>query len=191
MVSTSDIFKYLKFSFSLNFPMLSLLVGTSIHSLFFFIFQTIFLNLKVQKILYVPSFQEKTLVCAYTIYQHDQTFLFLQSPMDHLSYPVVLLWLFTLASFSHQCELVSFYWSLSDCHSPQVSRTLLSILADLNNALFGIVSACPPFSNSSSPLTKPLRIVLSANPKQTIKFTYTYKTWIYKAWIVAHLKGNY
>ena len=45
-----------------------------------------------------------------------------------------------------------FHWSLSDCKSPQVSRTLLSILADLNNAVVCIVSTRPLISKSSSPL---------------------------------------
>ena len=39
------------------------------------------------------------------------------------------------------------------CH---VSRTLLSILAALNNAVVWIVSIHPPISNSSSPLFDPL-----------------------------------
>ena len=34
-------------------------------------------------------------------------------------------------SFSHQCQVVGFYRSLSDHKSPRVSRTLLSILANL------------------------------------------------------------
>ena len=33
-----------------------------------------------------------------------------------------------------------FHWSLSDSKSPQVSRTLLSILADCSNAVFWMVS---------------------------------------------------
>ena len=45
-----------------------------------------------------------------------------------------------------------FHWSLSDNKSPQVSRTLLSILAVLNNA----VSTRPPTSKSSSPFSNPL-----------------------------------
>ena len=48
-----------------------------------------------------------------------------------------------------------FLWSLSDDKS-QVSRTLLSILADLNNAVVWIVSTSPVFSKSSSPCTNPL-----------------------------------
>ena len=38
-----------------------------------------------------------------------------------------------LASVSHQYSLEAFRWSLSDSKSPQVSRTLLSTLADLNS----------------------------------------------------------
>ena len=47
-----------------------------------------------------------------------------------------------------------FFWSLSDCKSPQVSRTLLSILADLNNAVVWLLSTFPLISKSSSPFTK-------------------------------------
>ena len=61
--------------------------------------------------------------------------------------------------FSHLSELMVFHWSLRD---QQVSRTLLSILADFNNAVAGMVSAHSPISNSSSPLTKPLWMILSA-----------------------------
>ena len=44
-----------------------------------------------------------------------------------------------------------FHWSLGDSKSLQVSRTLLSIQADLND-LAWIVSICPPISNTSNPL---------------------------------------
>ena len=41
-----------------------------------------------------------------------------------------------------------FYWSLSDSKSPQVSRNLLSILADLNDAIIWMVSTrLRPFIN--------------------------------------------
>ena len=49
-----------------------------------------------------------------------------------------------------------FHWSLSDSKSPQVSRTLLRILAILNNVVLWIVSTHPPTSKSSSPFSKPL-----------------------------------
>ena len=49
-----------------------------------------------------------------------------------------------------------FHWSLSDSKSPQVSRTLLSILTDFSNVFVSIVSICPLISKSSSSCTKPL-----------------------------------
>ena len=55
-----------------------------------------------------------------------------------------------------------FHWSLSDRKSPQVSRTLLSILAVLNNAVVWMVSTRPPTSNSSSPFRNPLVTVPNA-----------------------------
>ena len=47
-----------------------------------------------------------------------------------------------------------FHWSLRDSKSPQVSRTLLGILAVLNNAVFWMVSTRPPASKSSSLFNK-------------------------------------
>ena len=55
-----------------------------------------------------------------------------------------------------------FHWSLSDSKSPQVSRTLLTILAVLNNAVVWMVSTCPPTSKSSSPFSNPLVTVPNA-----------------------------
>ena len=49
-----------------------------------------------------------------------------------------------------------FHWSLSDSKSPQVSRTLLSILGVLNYAVVWMVSTLPPISKSSSPFSNPL-----------------------------------
>ena len=49
-----------------------------------------------------------------------------------------------------------FHWSLSDSKSPQVSRTLLSILAALYNVVVWMVSTRPPTSKSSSPFSNPL-----------------------------------
>ena len=48
------------------------------------------------------------------------------------------------------------------CKCPQVSRTLLSILADLRDADVSMVSTCFLISNSSRPFINPLRIVPSA-----------------------------
>ena len=49
-----------------------------------------------------------------------------------------------------------FHWRLSDSKSPQVSRTLLSILAVFNNVVVWMVSTRPPTSKSSSPFYNPL-----------------------------------
>ena len=64
-----------------------------------------------------------------------------------------------------------FHWSLSDSKSPQVSRTLLSILAVLNNAVVWMVSTRPPNSKSSSPFSNPLVTVPNAPITIAIIFT--------------------
>ena len=64
-----------------------------------------------------------------------------------------------------------FHWSLSDSKSPQVSTTLLSILAVLNNAVVWMVSTCPPTSKSSSPFSNPLLTVPNAPITIGIIFT--------------------
>ena len=43
-----------------------------------------------------------------------------------------------------------FHWCLTESKSPQVSRTLLSILTDFNNAVVWIVSILPLISSSSN-----------------------------------------
>ena len=55
-----------------------------------------------------------------------------------------------------------FHWSLSDIKSPQVSRTLLGILAVLNNVVVWMVSTRPPTSKSSGPFSNPLVTVPKA-----------------------------
>ena len=55
-----------------------------------------------------------------------------------------------------------FHKSLSDSNSPQVSRTLLSILADLNDVTVWMTSVLPLIPNSTSLLLKPLQTVPSA-----------------------------
>ena len=64
------------------------------------------------------------------------------------------------------------HWSLSDSKSPQVSRTLLSILAELNNVVGWMVSTCPLVSMSSNPFNNPLVTALS--PPITIGITVTF-----------------
>ena len=55
-----------------------------------------------------------------------------------------------------------FHWSLSESKSPQTSRTLLSILAVLNNVVVWMVFTRPPTSKSSSPFSNPLVTVPKA-----------------------------
>ena len=58
---------------------------------------------------------------------------------------------FSFSSSSLRVLMLS-HWSLSDSKS-QVSRTLLIILANLNNTVVWMVSPCPLISKSSSPST--------------------------------------
>ena len=55
-----------------------------------------------------------------------------------------------------------FRWSLSDSKSPHVSKTLLSILADLSNAVVWVVSARPRISTYSRSFTNSLVTVPSS-----------------------------
>ena len=56
-----------------------------------------------------------------------------------------------------------FHWILSDSKSPQVSRTLLSILTVFNNAVVWMVSTRSPTSKSSKPFDDPLVTVSKAS----------------------------
>ena len=67
-----------------------------------------------------------------------------------------------LKSFSHQLMLMVFHWSLGDSRSPKVFRTLLSILAILNNVVVWMVFIQPPTSKSSSLFNNPLVTVPKA-----------------------------
>ena len=57
---------------------------------------------------------------------------------------------------------MDFHRNLIDSKSPQVSRTLLNILAVLNNAVVWMVSTQPPTSKSSNPFSNPLVTVPKA-----------------------------
>ena len=75
---------------------------------------------------------------------------------------LLLLLFYSLESFPLHRELMVFHWSLSNSKSPQIFRTLFSILDDLNNAVFWMVSSHPLISKSSSPFINPLVTVQSA-----------------------------
>ena len=70
-----------------------------------------------------------------------------------------LIWI--IESFSPQRPLMVFHWRLYN-KSRQVSRTLLSILVDLDGALVWTASTCSIISKSFSPWTNPLLTVLRA-----------------------------
>ena len=65
--------------------------------------------------------------------------------------------------FFTQRHLMVFHWSLSDSKCPQVSRTLLSILAVFSNAVVWMVSTRPSTTKSSSPFNNPLVTVPKAS----------------------------
>ena len=85
---------------------------------------------------------------------------------------LLLLLLLLFENFSHQYEVMIFDWSLSDSKSPQISRTLLNILADPINVLVWTFFICPLISQSYSPFTNRLGIILSV--QITISITVTF-----------------
>ena len=69
-----------------------------------------------------------------------------------------------------------FHWSLSDSKSPQVTSTLLSILAVLSNAVVWMAFTRPPTSKSSSPFSNPLVTVPNAPITIGIIVTYMFNS---------------
>ena len=63
---------------------------------------------------------------------------------------------------------------MNDCTSPQVSRTFLSILADLKNTVICMVTTCPLMSKSSSHGINPLVTVPSAPITIVIALTFIF-----------------
>ena len=63
-----------------------------------------------------------------------------------------------------------FHWNLSDSKSPQIFKTLLSILADLNAEVW-MVLIFPLISNYSSPFSKHTNYnLISASPSSSTDF---------------------
>ena len=79
------------------------------------------------------------------------------SNFNHLHYYYYYLLLESF--FLHQLTLMVFHWSLSDSKSPQVSKTLFSILTVINNAVVWMVSTRPFISKPFSPFINPLGTV--------------------------------
>ena len=74
---------------------------------------------------------------------------------DRLWFHYLIIIIYSFESFSHQRYLMVSYWSLSDSKSPQVSRNLLNMVADLNNAVVWMVLMVLYFPKSSSLFTNP------------------------------------
>ena len=89
-------------------------------------------------------------------------FLLINTSSDFLARMRLLLLLLLLWELFTPALADDFPLELCDSKSPQVSRTLLSILADLNNVVVWIVSTCPLISKSSSPFIYPFRGIPSA-----------------------------
>ena len=114
-----------------------------------------------------PGYMKKLMVTQTTGKNHQLTLVW-KIRKDHYHF----FFLYSFKSFSHRLWLMVFHWSLSDSKSPQVSRTLLSILADLKKAVVWMVSTPPLISKSSSPCIYPL--VSVPNAPITIGITVTF-----------------
>ena len=81
---------------------------------------------------------------------------------------------YSFESFSCQSFPMVSHWSLSDNKSPQVYRTLLSTLADLNSVIIWMVSTRPFNSKSSTLFNNPLvtipRVPITIGIVVTFKF---------------------
>ena len=72
-----------------------------------------------------------------------------------------------------------FHWSFNVSKSPQVSRTLLNILDDLNNAVVCMVSTCPFISKSPNSFTNTLVIVPTAHIINGITVTFIFQSFFF------------
>ena len=95
---------------------------------------------------------------------------------------ISVLWLFIYFSFIiHFLDFFTTAFAddlLQESWWNQVSWTLLSILADLGNAVVWIVSICPAISKSSSPFTNPLVTV----PRAPITIGITVTFMFHSSW---------
>ena len=96
------------------------------------------------------------------------------SSLSHLTNNYYYFYFLLRESFSHQRKQIVFHWSLNDSKSPQVSWTLFSILAVLNNVVVWMVSTRPHISKSSSSFNNPLVTVPRAPIKIGITVTFMF-----------------
>ena len=150
------------FSLILFFFILVLLPFLLLPLLFLNIFSFIVLFLLPNFLILLPLFVFLFLTIHFLIFSN---FYFVSFFIFLPSFLFLLLLLFLLIyslEFSTSVLAMVFHWSLSDSKSPQVSRTLLSILTTLNNAVVWMVSIHPSTSRSSSPFNNPLVTVPKA-----------------------------
>ena len=69
---------------------------------------------------------------------------------------LISLLFYSFQTFSHQHQPMASHWNLNGSKSPQVSRTFLSFLVDLNNAVVWMVSTRPLMSTSSRSCNNPV-----------------------------------
>ena len=112
-----------------------------------------------------------------------------QFPVDHLPNPFVQVFIIPYILFLTIVSrwFFSGIWGYSK--SPLFSRTLLTILADINNAVVWMVSTCPLIFKSSSPFTNLLGIVPSALITTGINVTLTSLVYVFsslaKSWYLS------
>ena len=93
----------------------------------------------------------------------------------------------SIDSFSHRRLLMFSHWSLRD-KSPQIFRTLLSILADLNEGVVWMVFTRSLISKSSSPWINSLVTVPRAPITTGITVTFTFHcffVWLARSWYLS------
>ena len=87
-----------------------------------------------------------------------------------------------------------FHWSLSDIKSPQISRTLLSILADLSNVVVWMASICPLISEFYCPFTDFWRIISRAPTTIGINVTFMFHilfSSLARSWYLSLLSSSF
>ena len=80
---------------------------------------------------------------------------------------------------------------MSDSKSPQFSRTILSILADLNNAVIWMVSTRPLISKCCSPRTSYLVTIPSASNTIGITVTFTFHSFVFVLFFCSFARSRY
>ena len=68
---------------------------------------------------------------------------------------IIIINIYSFETFFRQRKLMAFHLEFEGHKSPQVFKTLFSILSDLSNAVVGMVSTCPIISKSSTTCINP------------------------------------